>query len=353
MDIIFLYLLKSIALTTVEVRYLFDAKVTQAITLGIQQPMAKFLNTQEISTELMKLIKDAKDKIILVSYSFQVNPQIKERIKTTSKRGTLSEIVFVIGDTKFEEPDKEWMLEIQDLKVIQKPNLHAKCYLNEERAIIGSMNLYDYSQQNNIEMGILITKANDLQAYEELIEEINNIKINGQRVPVKDLQTKASRASTLADNPIKSKPKDIAAAVNIKLTDSQKLLVRLLQEYRYQKSKEEKTSATQILSDEEIRRIAVNNGIDKKSIYDVIEKKNAIRYGDEIIALLNVAPQFTIGKVTGTFYQVEESKYDRVKLLANGDEKWFDTTQELPQKNRMVAVKLNKSWFNAYFYLDD
>ena len=50
--------------------------------------MATFLDTQAISNELMKLIKDAKEKIILVSYNFKVNQQIQERLKTKSKIGT-------------------------------------------------------------------------------------------------------------------------------------------------------------------------------------------------------------------------------------------------------------------------
>ena len=123
--------------------------------------MAIFLNTQAISNELMKLIKDAKEKIILISYSFKVNQQIQERLKTKSKIGTLSEIVIVFGKTELKQTELDWIKEIQDLKIYEKLNLHAKCYLNEDRAIICSMNLYDYSQQTNIEMGILITKKDD------------------------------------------------------------------------------------------------------------------------------------------------------------------------------------------------
>src|SRR5687767_11793432 len=112
--------------------------------------MAKFLDTQAISNELMKLIKDAKEKIILISPYLKVNSQIQERLKTKSKVGTLSEIVIVYGKTDLKQSELEWIKEIEDLKVYEKINLHAKCYINEEKAIICSMNLYDYSQQYNI-----------------------------------------------------------------------------------------------------------------------------------------------------------------------------------------------------------
>ncbi|HTC01257.1 MAG TPA: phospholipase D family protein, partial [Ferruginibacter sp.] len=123
--------------------------------------MAKFLETQAISSELMKLIKEAKDKIILVSPYLKVNSQIQERLRTKSKTGALSEIVIVYGKSELQKSELEWIKDIEDLKVIEKNNLHAKCYINEDKAIICSMNLYEYSQQTNIEMGILITKEHD------------------------------------------------------------------------------------------------------------------------------------------------------------------------------------------------
>jgi len=76
--------------------------------------MAKYLHTQAISNELTDLIRDAKEKIILVSYSFRFNQQIQEQIKTKSRLGSLSEIVIVYGNTKFSKQDVEWMKDIDD-----------------------------------------------------------------------------------------------------------------------------------------------------------------------------------------------------------------------------------------------
>ena len=39
-------------------------------------------------------------------------------------------------------------------------NLHAKC-LNEEMCIVTSLNLYEFSQVNNNEMGVLILRSDD------------------------------------------------------------------------------------------------------------------------------------------------------------------------------------------------
>ena len=54
-------------------------------------------------------------------------------------------------------------------------NLHAKCYMNEEMCIVTSLNLYEFSQVNNNEMGILIQRAEDSQLYKDAYEEAQRI----------------------------------------------------------------------------------------------------------------------------------------------------------------------------------
>jgi hypothetical protein len=304
----------------------------------------------------MRLIKDAKEKIILISYSFKVNQQIQERLKTKSKIGTLSEIVIVYGKTELKQTELEWIKEIQDLKIYEKLNLHAKCYLNEERAIICSMNLYDYSQQTNIEMGILITRKDDEQAYESLIDEINNIKINGTRKTLEDLVkngtdhkpniTTIPKENLDSEKSSRQKPKE--------LTLDQKLSAQLLARWRFYKSKSEKSAESSILTDEEIKNLVTQEYLNKKLLYEILPKKIAIKFGDFILEELANRDKYTIGKVVSIWYQTDDSKYDRVKLksISTGEERWFDTTQELPQKDKMVAVRLNNTWFNDYLYLD-
>jgi len=320
--------------------------------------MAQFLTTQAISSELMSLIKDAKEKIILVSYSFKVNPQIQERLKTKSKLGTLSEIVIVYGRTELKQSELEWIQDIQDLKIVEKVDLHAKCYLNEHRAIICSMNLYDYSQQNNIEMGILITKEADPKAYEDLVEEINHIKVNGVRKTLDTLLKKEIKPTTtpLTKSDTPTSQQTVAPVVkNIELTNEQKLKVQVLKRWRLHKSKDEKCSAFLILTDEEIKTIVTKEKLDGNVLADILPNKKAKKYGDEIIYEMHHIGNYTIGKITNIWYQDDNASYDRVKLkiLSTGEEKWFDTAKELPNKEKVVAVKLNKTWFNDFFYLDN
>ena len=49
---------------------------------------------------------------------------------------------------------------LSSIETIPLRNLHAKCYLNEDYALITSMNLYQFSQVHNYEMGILVARKN-------------------------------------------------------------------------------------------------------------------------------------------------------------------------------------------------
>lgn len=53
-------------------------------------------------------------------------------------------------------------------------------------AIVGSMNLYAYSEANNREMGVLITKRKDRLAYSECMEEVRSILASSKVIKLID-----------------------------------------------------------------------------------------------------------------------------------------------------------------------
>jgi phosphatidylserine/phosphatidylglycerophosphate/cardiolipin synthase-like enzyme len=135
--------------------------------------MAKFLKTQGISHYLEELINNAKDKIYLISPYLQINDQLKLLLQDSSSKFTKISVVY--GKKEINHKDMDWLDSNNRIKVHYYETLHAKCYVNEREAIITSMNLYMYSQQNNCEMGIYITKENDPQMFDEIIKEAERI----------------------------------------------------------------------------------------------------------------------------------------------------------------------------------
>jgi len=69
----------------------------------------------------------------------------------------------------------EWLRGLTFIRASFCKNLHAKCYMNEEMCIVTSLNLYEFSQVNNNEMGILIRRGEDAQLYKDAYDEAQRI----------------------------------------------------------------------------------------------------------------------------------------------------------------------------------
>ena len=138
-----------------------------------QPVMAKFLNTSGVSYHLEELIKNTKDKLILISPYLQFNQRIKENIAglTLLKK----DIRIIYRENKLAPDENNWLSQQIGVRTSLLQNLHAKCYLNEDEAIITSMNLYEFSQVNNNEMGIYISRNNDPELYKSVVEEAERL----------------------------------------------------------------------------------------------------------------------------------------------------------------------------------
>jgi phosphatidylserine/phosphatidylglycerophosphate/cardiolipin synthase-like enzyme len=138
--------------------------------------MAEFLDTQGVSYYLKKLINNAEDKLYLVSPYLQLNNQLKLSLEDRHKFNI--DIIMIYGKISDINPDDStWLQSMQGgIKLLFHKDLHAKCYFSEKEAIITSMNLYMFSQQNNVEMGIYVSRQDDEKLYQEIAKEVDRIK---------------------------------------------------------------------------------------------------------------------------------------------------------------------------------
>lgn len=135
--------------------------------------MAKFLNTSATNYFLEELIKDAKDRLILISPYLKLNDRVKELL--ADKNRLKIDVRMVYGKSELQPAEISWLRELTYVRTSFCRNLHAKCYLNEELCIVTSLNLYEFSQVNNNEMGILIRRSEDAELYRDAYEEAQRI----------------------------------------------------------------------------------------------------------------------------------------------------------------------------------
>ncbi len=135
--------------------------------------MAKFLDTTGVSYHLQQLINKANERLILISPYLKINEKIKQSLK--DKNRMKIDIRVIYGKNELQPEENNWLKSMTSIRSSFCKDLHAKCYLNESEAIITSMNLYEFSQVNNNEMGIYVVKETDPTLYNEIYEEVKRL----------------------------------------------------------------------------------------------------------------------------------------------------------------------------------
>ncbi|MEG2300033.1 MAG: phospholipase D family protein [Acinetobacter sp.] len=192
--------------------------------------MAKFLNTSGTNFFLEELIKNAKERLILISPYLRLNDRIKELLE--DKDRLKIDIRIVYGKSDLHPDGIKWMQRLDYVRVSFCKNLHAKCYINESECIISSLNLYEFSQVNNNEMGILVRKYEDNEVFKDAYEEAQRIiRISDEvRITLDEVKAEASPVSEMKESEeeiifTKLTTAKLAAKVGIKTPDLLEKLV--------------------------------------------------------------------------------------------------------------------------------
>jgi len=125
--------------------------------------MAKFLTGNELNSELEKIFERADEQIILISPYIKLHDRFASTLRTKKDNHKL-QITIVFGKNEedmsrsMKQDDFNFFKEFPNIQIRYEKRLHAKYYSSESAAILTSMNLYSFSQDNNIEAGVM-TKA--------------------------------------------------------------------------------------------------------------------------------------------------------------------------------------------------
>lgn len=135
--------------------------------------MAVFLTTRGTTSELEKIINNAENIVVLISPFIKIPESLFQNLKAADQRGVKISVVY--GKSQLEPEALKRLTELRNAKLYFLKNLHAKCYFNEKSAVITSLNLYDFSEINNREMGVLVTQQEDDAVYTEAVREARMI----------------------------------------------------------------------------------------------------------------------------------------------------------------------------------
>ena len=148
--------------------------------------MAKFLNHTELNEAVFDLFENAEEQLTIVSPFIKLHPKLKQILdKKKDDPDFFIELLYGKNVEKVEksmsENDLDYFKSFRNVEIRYNEHLHAKYYANENSSIVTSLNLYEYSINNNIESGVLfqsgllsLDRKNDIEAFNyfgEIIDE--------------------------------------------------------------------------------------------------------------------------------------------------------------------------------------
>lgn len=121
--------------------------------------MTKFITGKDLEEAVYSIIWEAERTLLIVSPFIKLDDYFK---KLFDKHGNNPKIHLIVVFGKNEgsvnkslsKADFDYFKKFLYISIIYVPNLHAKYYGNEQKGVITSINLYDYSFKNNIEFGV-------------------------------------------------------------------------------------------------------------------------------------------------------------------------------------------------------
>ncbi|WP_034261053.1 phospholipase D family protein [Altibacter lentus] len=134
-----------------------------------------FLNKEYFISRLIQLFNETQEELVLIVPYVKTSAQVYEHLVELDERGV--EILMVCREDCLKQSEISKLSKLKHLTLLSHPNLHSKIYLNDYDIIVGSMNLYEYSEQFNREAGFVFPKKEvwDNNNGELCINEIRQI----------------------------------------------------------------------------------------------------------------------------------------------------------------------------------
>jgi len=154
--------------------------------------MVKFLNREGIKEALNEIFKEALRELIIIVPYIKLSENTYSLLQEADSRGI--EMAIIYKENKIAPAEYEKINKLSNVNLFCHPDIHTKCYCNESKMIIGSMNLYEYSEKYNREMGVLLERDDDFDVFDDLafddaLKEIASI-INSANLGKKSTKTK-------------------------------------------------------------------------------------------------------------------------------------------------------------------
>ena len=152
--------------------------------------MAEFLTTYATSSKIEEIMIKAEKELFLVSPYLQISDTFYKRLQDASDNNVQIKIIF--GKDELKPNERNSLATIPNLELFFCENLHAKCYFNESKMVISSMNMYEFSERHNREMGVSIDIKQDHELYESARKETFSIMKSSEEIMLNRVERRSA-----------------------------------------------------------------------------------------------------------------------------------------------------------------
>jgi len=124
--------------------------------------MVTVIDKYTIVQHVSRLLSTAEGRVYIICPYIRLPEFLKFDLDLTNPMYKDIQINIIIGKNQLDQDTYEYFSRRKNVHIYFCKELHSKIYLNDKYGIIGSMNLYKYSINNNIETGVYFTQEEDV-----------------------------------------------------------------------------------------------------------------------------------------------------------------------------------------------
>lgn len=131
--------------------------------------MVEILVTESLNATIANVMENARRHLVIISPFLKINQKMRASIQIALRRNVKLTVIY--GKSALDRDTMDWLRSLPYCNIGYVENLHAKLILNEEAAVMSSMNLYEFSQVNNEELGMIAWMRDGRREFKDLLYE--------------------------------------------------------------------------------------------------------------------------------------------------------------------------------------
>ena len=155
-----------------------------------------FLEDHQVTDHIVKLVQNAKEELIIITPYLNLNARMRGALNEAKSNGAKISVYYRLEERKLKKnaTDIKFFTDEIGAEMVYIERLHSKLYLNENNAVMSSMNMVAGSQNDSQEIGIWTDEDRLIRDFKHYSMDLSKRQMNLDYVAeVKTPKTRESK----------------------------------------------------------------------------------------------------------------------------------------------------------------